>query len=71
MTEENGQRKELEMHGASREDSRFDVEVKAAKLLADRGGGGGSGEATCLDRRKETRGNGRRRRERRKWSMTD
>lgn len=42
MTEENEQRKELEMHGASWEDSWFDVEVKAAKLWADRGGVGGS-----------------------------
>lgn len=41
MTEENERRKELEMHGASREDSWFDVEVKAAKLRADRGAGKG------------------------------
>lgn len=38
MTEENEQREEPETHGASREDSRFDVEARA-KLWADRGAG--------------------------------
>lgn len=60
MTEKNEQRKEPEMHGASREDSWFDVEVKAAKLWA--GGGGSYSErllASTASSHQQKRGNER------------